>query len=167
MTDRFPPGSVEINPASLVPDQNAEPSSFIEEQVLPLYSEELSVSRRQVERGVRVHVRAVSHDHLIDEPLAHETVEIERVAIGRPIDAAPPTREEGDTTVISVVEEILVVERRLILKEEIRLRRSRTTEQHREMVTLREQQAVIERTDPSASSGALPSRASTTDTSNT
>jgi hypothetical protein len=60
-----------------------------------------------------------------------------------------------------------VVERRLILKEEIRLRRSRTTEQHREMVTLREQQAVIERTDPSASSGALPSRASTTDTSNT
>jgi hypothetical protein len=54
MTDRFPPGSVEINPASLVPDQNAEPSSFIDEQVLPLYSEELSVSRRQVERGVRV-----------------------------------------------------------------------------------------------------------------
>ena len=92
MTDRFPPGSVEINPASLVPDQNAEPSSFIEEQVLPLYSEELSVSRRQVERGVRVHLRTVSRDHLIDEPLAHETVEIERIAIGRSVDAAPPVR---------------------------------------------------------------------------
>ena len=156
MTDRFPPGSVETNPASPVPDQNAEPS-FIEEQVLPLYSEELSVSRRKVERGVRVHVRTISHDHLIDESVAHETVEVERVAIGRPVDAAPPVREEGDTTVISVVEEILVVERRLILKEEIRLRRSRVTEQHREMVTLREQQAVIERTDPGASSGALPS----------
>jgi stress response protein YsnF len=64
-----------------------------------------------------------------------------------PVDAVPPVREEGDTTVISIVEEVLVVERRLVLKEEIRLRRVRTTERHRETVTLREQQAVIERSD--------------------
>ena len=38
--------------------------------------------------------------------------------IGRPVDAVPPVREEGDTTVMSVVEEIVVVEHRLILKEE-------------------------------------------------
>ena len=92
----------------------------------------------------------ISHDHLIDEALAHERVVIERVAIGRAIEAIPPVREEGDTTVVSVVEEVLVVERRLVLKEEIRLRRVRTTERHRETVTLREQQAVIERTEPSA-----------------
>lgn len=49
---------------------------------------------------------------------------------------------------ISVVEEVLVLERRLVLKEEIRLRRVRTTEQHRETVMLREQQAVIERSEP-------------------
>src|ERR1700733_4135936 len=136
-------------------------------EIIPLHVEDVSVERRKVERNVRVHVHTVSHGHLVDEALARETIEIERVAIGQPVDAAPPVREEGDVTVISIVEEILVVERRLILKEEIRLRRSRATEQHREMVTLREQQAVIERTDPSASSGALPSRASTTDTSNT
>jgi uncharacterized protein (TIGR02271 family) len=113
--------------------------------VIPLHVEDVSFNRRKVERDVRVHVHTISHDHLIDEPLAHERVEIERLAIGRPIDTAPPVREEGDTTVISVVEEVLVLERRLVLKEEIRLRRVRTTEQHREMVTLREQQAVIER----------------------
>jgi stress response protein YsnF len=59
--------------------------------------------------------------------------------------------------VISVVEEVLVVERRLVLKEEIRLRRVRTIERHRETVTLREQQAVIERAEPGASLSALPS----------
>ena len=68
------------------------------------------------------------------------------MAIGRPVDAVPPVRQEGNTTVFSVVEEVVVVERRLVLKEEIRLRRMQTTERHRESVTLREQDAVIERT---------------------
>jgi stress response protein YsnF len=123
------------------------PSSPVE-IVVPLHEEGISVERRKVERDVHVRVHTVNHDHLIDETLTRERVEVERVAIGRPIDAVPPVREEGDTTVISVVEEVLVVERRLVLKEEIRLRRVRTTEQYRETLTLREQQAVIERSEP-------------------
>jgi len=134
-----------------------QPSSDPAEIVVPLHVEDISIERRKAERDVRVHVHTVSHDHLIDEAVAHERVEIERVAIGRPVDAVPPVREEGDTTVISVVEEVLVVERRLVLKEEIRLRRVRTIERHRETVTLREQQAVIERAEPGASLSALPS----------
>jgi stress response protein YsnF len=125
--------------------------------VLPLHAEDVSVERRKVERDVRVQVHTITHDQRVDEAVAHETVEIERVVIGRPVDAVPPVREEGDVTVVSVVEEILVVERRLVLKEEIRLRRVRTTERHRETVTLREQQAVIERAEPGASLSALPS----------
>lgn len=123
------------------------------EIVIPLYGEEVSEARRTIERDVRVHVRTVGHDHLIDEALAHERVDIERVAIGRPIDAVPPVREDGDTTVISIVEEVLVIEKRLVLKEEIRLRRVRTTERHRDAVTLREQQAVIERAEPGERNG--------------
>jgi stress response protein YsnF len=126
-------------------------------EVIPLHVEDVSVERRKVERNVRVHVHTISHGHLVDEAVARETIEIERVAIGLPVDAAPPVREEGDVTVISVVEEILVVERRLILKEELRLRRVRTTERHRETVTLHEQRAVIERAEPGASLIALPS----------
>jgi stress response protein YsnF len=118
------------------------------EIIVPLHVEDVSVERRKLERGVQVQVRTINHDHLIDEALAHERVVIERVAIGRPIDAIPPVREEGDTTVVSVVEEVLVIERRLVLKEEIHLRRVRTSERHRETVTLREQQAIIERTEP-------------------
>jgi stress response protein YsnF len=126
-------------------------------EIFPLHVEDVLVKRRKVERKVRVHVHTISHDHLVDEALARETIEIERVAIGRPVDAAPPVREEGDVTVISVVEEVLVIERRLILKEELRLRRVRTTERHRETVTVRDQEAVIERAEPGASLSALPS----------
>jgi hypothetical protein len=96
--------------------------------IVPLHEEDISVERRKVERDVRLRVHTVNYDRLLDEALIRERVEVERIAIGRPIDAVPPVREEGDTTVISVVEEVLVIERRLVLKEEIRLRRVRTTE---------------------------------------
>ena len=128
-----------------------------EKIVLPLHTEDVSVERRAVERDVRVRVQTTSHEQLVDEALTHEKVEIERIAINRQIDAVPHIREEGDLTVISVVEEILVVERRLVLKEEIHVRRVRTTTRHRETVTLREEEIVIERAEPGASLSVLPS----------
>jgi stress response protein YsnF len=59
----------------------------------------------------------------IDLGLGPEEVEVERVPVGRRVAAPPPLRREGDQTVIPVVEEVTVVERRLILAEEIRVRR--------------------------------------------
>ena len=56
-------------------------------------------------------------------------------------------RQEGDTTIIPVVQEIVVVERRLVLKEEVRMRRVITNERHQETVVLREQEALITRTE--------------------
>jgi stress response protein YsnF len=87
------------------------------------------------------------HEHLVDEVLSHERVEIEHVPIDCQVDAVPPVRKEGNTTVLPVVEEVVVVERRLILKEEIRITRVHGTEHHRESVMLREQDAVITRSE--------------------
>ena len=54
---------------------------------------------------------------------------------------------DGDTVIIPVVEEVLVVEKRLVLKEEVRLKRVRTTEHLDEPVRLRVMEAVVERED--------------------
>jgi len=70
-------------------------------------------------------------------------VEIERTPMARHVEAMPAIREEGDTVVIPIVEEVLVVERRLFLKEEVRVRRVRSTEIHQETVTLRHHEAVV------------------------
>ncbi len=120
----------------------------VEELVVPLHQETLDVSRQRIETG-RVHVSTVtkSTDALVDESLTHERVEIERVAIGRVVEVAPPIRQEGETTIVPVVEETLVVEKRLVLREEIHVRRVRVTEQHRETVVLREQEVVIRRSN--------------------
>jgi uncharacterized protein (TIGR02271 family) len=116
------------------------------ETVMPLFAEEVSVSKRVVPKNrVRVSRITRQRDELVELLLAREHVEIERTAIGKPIDAVPAVREEEDTIVIPVVEEVLVVERRLVLKEEVRIRRIHRTELHKERVTLRAQEAVVTR----------------------
>ena len=116
------------------------------ETVLPLLAEEVAVSKRVVDTG-RVQVTRVTHEReqLIDELLAQETAEIERTPIGRQVDTMPAVREEGDTIVVPIIEEVLVVERRLFLKEEVRIRRVRSTQRHQETVTLRHHEAVVTR----------------------
>src|SRR6478672_3319631 len=125
-----------------MPDQERQP----EDLRIPLHVEEVSVSRREIKKAnVRIALIAGTREQLIDEELAHVRVEIERVPIDRTIEAVPPIRQEGDITIIPVVEEVVVVERRLVLKEEVRVRRVSTKEQHQETLVLRQQEAVITR----------------------
>jgi stress response protein YsnF len=116
------------------------------ETVIPLFEEELSVSRRVVPTS-RVQVSRVTHsqEYLVDELLERERVEVERVAIDKPIDHMPSVREEGDCLIFPVVEEVLKIERVLVLKEEVRIRRVKGTERYQERVTLRKQEAVVNR----------------------
>jgi hypothetical protein len=89
-------------------DQERQPIS--EDLRIPLHVEEVSVSRREVEKAnVEIALITGTHGQLIDEELTHVRVEIERIPIGRTIDVVPPITQEGDTTIIPVVEEIVVV----------------------------------------------------------
>jgi stress response protein YsnF len=130
-----------------------------EEIAIPLYEEKASIFKRRVVTG-QVQVSTVTHEHeqVIDEQLAQERVEIERIPINKQVDTVPAIREEGETTIIPVVEEVLVVERRLVLKEEVRIRRIRSNENHRERVILRRQEAIVTRS-PVESSAAQVSEA--------
>ncbi len=59
-------------------------------------------------------------------------------------------RRDRDTIIVPVVEEVITIERKLVLKEEIHIRRARKTEQYRETVMLRAQEAVIDRIEADA-----------------
>jgi uncharacterized protein (TIGR02271 family) len=124
------------------------PEDLTENISVPVIEEELEVGKRRVE-GDRVSVRTIPRERVetVEQPLESMEVQIERVAIGRQIDAAPDIRNEGDTTIIPVVEERLVVEKRLFLLEEIHVHRRRVITQFHQNVTLRSQEVVIERRD--------------------
>ncbi len=125
-------------------DQERQP--IPEDLRIPLHVEEVSVSRREVEKAnVEIALITGTHGQLIDEELTHVSGRDRTYPIGRTIDVVPPITEEGDTTIIPVVEEIVVVERQFVLKEEIHIRRVTTKERHQETVMLRKQEAVITR----------------------
>jgi stress response protein YsnF len=119
----------------------------------PLHVEEISVSRCEIKKAnVQVALVTGTREQLIDEELTDVRVEIERFSIDQTVEAVPPIRQEGDITIIPVVEEVVIVERRLVLKEEVRVRRVSTKEQHQETVVLRQQEAVVTREEPDSQS---------------
>ncbi|HET8524313.1 MAG TPA: YsnF/AvaK domain-containing protein [Thermomicrobiales bacterium] len=111
-------------------DDFLEPQIAGDHVTLRLHEEVLEPVRREVERGVvRIHKRVETAPSTINVEAAHEEVQIERVPVNRPVDSAPEPRQEGDTLIIPVVEEVLVVEKRLVVKEEVRVTRRRVTEE--------------------------------------
>lgn len=122
--------------------------------VLPVVAEELRVGKRMVETGVvRVRKLVREHEETVEQPLTREEVQIERVPIGRVVDVTPEPRNEGDTLVIPVLEEVLVVEKRVMLKEEVRVTWRQVEERVPQRVVLRSEEIVVER-DAQAADGA-------------
>jgi uncharacterized protein (TIGR02271 family) len=117
------------------------------EAVIPVAREELEVGKRRVETdsGVRVHNTVREREAVVDQPLARDEVRVERVNVNRPVDGPVDVRYEGDTMIIPVLEEVLVVQKRLVLKEELHVTRRRSEVRSPQRVTLRSEQAVVER----------------------
>lgn len=116
--------------------------------VLPLVEEQLRVRKRRVVAGrTRVHKIVREREALVDEPLLHEDVEVQRVPINRAIDAPVPVRQEGDTLIVPLIEEVLVVQKRLVLREEVRITRRRTEVREQQTVTLRSEDVIVDHLD--------------------
>ena len=122
------------------------------EEVVPLVEETATAGKRKVTTG-RVRVQTVTEtvEDFARADLQRETVEVIRVPVDRIVEDVPEIRTEGDLMIVPVVEEVLVVEKRLVLKEELHIRRKVATEVVEVPVTLRKQRAVIERLPPHTS----------------
>jgi uncharacterized protein (TIGR02271 family) len=124
---------------------------------IPLVEERLQVGKRQVESGrVRVRVAVDTREETVPAELARDEVEVRRVPRNVAVSELPGVRLEGDTTIIPVVEEQLVVEKRLVLVEEIHVVRQTRTATEQIAVTLRSERAEIEREDRAVPEGAGP-----------
>lgn len=114
--------------------------------VSPVVEEVVEVEKRLVESGrVRVSKIVREREEIVDEPLLREEVEVERVAVNRIVEGAAPVRHEDDVMIVPVYEEVLVVEKRLMLKEELRIRKHRVPHSHQQRVTLKTEEVSVER----------------------
>ncbi len=123
---------------------------------IPVVQEELQIGKRTVDtgRGVRLHKTVTEEAIRVDEALAQQGLEIERIPVNAWVEGPPPVqRHEGDTLVVPVLEEVLVVEKRLRLKEEIRITARASYRHASEQVILRSEQVTVERFDEGHGAG--------------
>ncbi|MBA4183026.1 MAG: YsnF/AvaK domain-containing protein [Acidobacteria bacterium] len=123
----------------------------VERLVVPILNEELKISREKVVTGgVRVHKTVQERTETVDQPTFEEKIEVERVTVNQFVDAPPPVRYEGDVMIMPLLEEVLVVEKRLVLREEVRISKRRETVNKPQQIVLRREDVTVERIEPSA-----------------
>jgi uncharacterized protein (TIGR02271 family) len=123
---------------------------------LPVIEEQAIVQREVVEAGrVRITRQVHEADELVRVALQHDEVRVERVPVNQylPVGAAAPAaRYEGEVMIIPVLREVAVVEKRLLVVEELRVTKQQITTEHAEPMHLRREDISVERL-PGISSG--------------
>ena len=116
--------------------------------VLPLAEETVRIDKRQTISGkVRIRTEASSVEQVVRETLTDETVEVTRVPVDRRVERVPEVRTENRVMIVPVVEERLVIQKQLFVKEELHIRRDVRTETVEVPVTVRSEHAIVERFD--------------------
>lgn len=117
---------------------------------VPVTEEHLEIDRRVTDSGRPLRLRKQVREEPVEIDLdtVSDRIRVERVPIGRVVIEQPAVRQEGDVTIVPVVEERVVLTRELVLVEELRLVRERERSTETSEVTLRRETVAVERFDP-------------------
>jgi uncharacterized protein (TIGR02271 family) len=134
---------------ALQPSQQEPLQAFHDEgvQTIPVIEEQVRVSKRMVETG-KVHIskKVTEQQTSVSLPLIHEQFDVERVPVNQVVDTPPPAmRYEGDTTIIPVLREVMVVQKHYEIMEEIRITKRKTETTDTQQVSLRKEEVQVER----------------------
>lgn len=119
---------------------------------VPVLEEVATVSKQTVPTGhVRLEKTVEIQTQTIAEPLRREEAVVERFPMGTVVDpvSPPQVRIENGVTIIPVLEEILFIEKRLILKEELHVRHSVSEVVENHAIALKKEQVVVNRSEVS------------------
>ncbi len=120
-----------------------------EQVVVALRDEYLDVKKNWVETGaVLIKKRVETQQQTVPVDLEYEEVEVQRVPVNRilaPGESVSP-RNEGDVLIVPVVEEEVVVTKRLVVREEIRILKRRMQRRQEFSDTVRSEQLQVETT---------------------
>lgn len=116
--------------------------------VVPVLAEEVKVDIASAPAGgVRIIKRIVEEDVVVEEELREQHADVSHTQIGRFVDGPQPIRQTDDELIVPIVEEQVILERRWLLKEELHIIRSEKSSTYRETVTLKREEADVERFD--------------------
>jgi stress response protein YsnF len=116
--------------------------------VVPIVQEQVHVDAVPVVTGgVRVTKHVESQDEIVEQQLRTSHADVKRVKTNRVVDGPQPAQRIGNTLIIPVVSEVLHVEKRWIVTEEIHITQREEVETVQQTVAVNYEQAEIERLD--------------------
>ncbi len=128
------------------------PATGTDEIVIPIVAEQMHVSKQTAERDrLRVHKRVKEFETVVDEPVFTEKYVVRRVPVNKAVDGPVETRVAGDTIIVPLLEEVIVTQKRLMLREELHITRTREEGREPRTVKLRKEYVEIERVRPAGS----------------
>lgn len=128
------------------PNNRETPADFGSQKTIPVVEEQLRVEKRIVDTGsLHVMKDIEEKEVVIDTTLTEDALEVKRIPMNRPVEGTPPpVRYEGDTMIISVVQEEIVLHRRLVLTEEVHITKKRIQRDIQHPVTLKKEKISFE-----------------------
>ena len=125
--------------------------------VIPVIQEQATVKKRVVETGkVRISKRVREYEEMVDVPHFQEEVKVERVPVDQLVEEAPGVRTEGDVTIVPVLEERYVLEKKLVLVEELHIRKERMESHHPQTLKVLKEEVAVERISPGQATTRAP-----------
>ncbi len=116
---------------------------------IPILEEEIKVTKKVVDTGVVNISKTIGEStEYLDIPLSNEEIVVNRIPKNEIIDIMPAaSRYEGDTMIIPVLKEVAVIEKRMMLVEEIHVTKIKTEKTETHEVTVRKEEVNITRKD--------------------
>jgi len=97
---------------------------------------EIAQKGREGPEAQTTRINGAAREVNLDDRLFADEVAVERVPVNRLVDQMPETRQDGDVLIVPVVEEVLTIQKRLLLKEEVRIQRRRNEVQQPRRIVL-------------------------------
>ena len=135
----------ESEPAASVGTDHATTES---EVIIPILAEHLLIDKKTIDTAkVIISKKVTEHHEEINIPLLSEQYEVVRIPMHRTV-ATPPAamRQEGETMIVTVVKEVLVVEKRYEIIEELHITRRVTEQVETQSITLQAEEVSVTRT---------------------
>jgi uncharacterized protein (TIGR02271 family) len=142
-TDKMTNNNIE-NSNVILDDFNSE--QYEKDAIFPVIQEEAIVEKRVVETGKIIISKKISErEEIVDIPLFQEKVDVERVSINQVIQERPTVRQDGEVMIIPVVEEQVFYQKRLVLVEELHVRKQVVQTHQPQKITLSKEDVEIKR----------------------
>jgi uncharacterized protein (TIGR02271 family) len=116
-------------------------------RIIPVVEEQLRVNKQLIDIGsVAVKKNVEEKRAVVSGEIVYDDIRVEHVRVNKPLKTVPPAvRYEGNTMIISVIEEELVVQKRLVLVEEVRITKTKSKRHVEKPVKVRKEKVSVSR----------------------